>query len=67
MAFPDGKYEYILAGKRSIETGWLLFQVMNRLFHSFCLLSKMAVAFETSDMILSKEQAEHKFPRHRHQ
>ena len=40
---------------------------MNELFHSFWLLSKMAVAFETSDMILSKEQAEHKFPPQRHQ
>ena len=26
------------------------------------LPSKMAVAFETSDMILTKEQADHKFP-----
>ena len=31
----------------------------NRLFQSFCLLSKMAVAFETTDMILTKEQVEH--------
>ena len=30
-----------------------------RLFQFLTLLSKMAVAFETSDMTLSKEQAEH--------
>ena len=31
------------------------------------LPSKMAIAFETSDMILTKEQTEHKFPLHRDQ
>ena len=39
---------------------YLFTMFTNRSFQFF-LLSKMAVAFETSDMILPKEQAEHNF------
>ena len=45
IAFLVGKYEYILAGKRSIETGWLLFQLIPFLgvYHDFLKELKLSI------------------------
>ena len=51
MVFPVDKYVHILDRKAIYRD----------------LPSKRAVAFETSDMILTKEQAKHKYPPHRDQ